>query len=376
MNLLLQPFITIPLTHLLLIVTFTTIGTIWAAAQHCIIYATIACAFIAGYCIYKNKLQALVLLFCVIASSLIIIARMHQQRTIYQSDQSFLKTKMSLTGTVKQINRSNLAQDQTNIIVQTNAIWNAKRSLKAPKKIALFFPSAYVKDIQEGDVVTVSDIKLEQPLVGGNYERYFIKEGFWATARCATYTPLFVQKNNCCLKTKILIRIQQHLPDHLTCLFDPLFLGKKEKNLQNLEIQHKSAYWGIAHHMARSGLHLSILLSLILLLLHYTYMPYFLRYLLCISMLLGYTIISQSSISFLRALCMILLHLFGKLCKQTPSGLHTLTITTLITLFFNPLHLFFLDFQLSFGITYIILWLFNIKNSKTIAFYQNHLIRF
>ena len=128
--------------------------------------------------------------------------------------------------------------------------------------------------------------------------------------------------------------------------------------------------------MARSGAHLAILFGLIMLILHYSQFAYIYRYILCIFLLSGYAIISQSSISFLRALFMILMHIVSKIFKKIPSSLHTLTVTTLATLFYNPMQLFFLDFQLSFGITYIIVWLFNIKNSKTIAFYRRRLVRF
>lgn len=376
MNTLSHLLFSIPLTHSLLILTTTTIITIIATTQQYLISLLSAYVILASYALYKNYVSWLLCLFCITMCSLLVIGRMQLQTHQYRSHQNFLKTCVTIQGTIEQINRSTLIKDQTTIVITTNNIYTKRAKLTIPKKIALFFPTEHVRNLQEYNTITVYNIQLEQAQPDSDYQRYLIKEGFWAVARGTNYTNYDIQIHPLHWQQKILLAFKQKLNTLSSSLFEPLFLGKKEKNIDGITIQHKSVYWGIAHHMARSGAHLAILFGLIMLLLHYTQLPYALRYFLCIFLLLGYAIISQSSISFLRALFMILLHIIAKLRKHIPSSLHTLTITTLATLIYNPMQLFFLDFQLSFGITYIIIWLFNIKNSKTIAFYKHRLVRF
>ncbi len=376
MNTLLQQLFSIPITHTLFLLTITTIATIVATTQHYLMTLFIAFGTICIYAIYKNRISLLLYVVCISIFSLLAIARVQDQIDRYRSDQSFLKIPVTVQGTIEQINQSTLIKDQTNLIIKTDLISNKNRTLLHQKKVSLFFPTEQIKNVQEYSSITICNIKLEQAKPGSDYERYLIKEGFWAVAHCTPSTPYTLQSCNLHLDQKILLSFKKQLNALSSSLFDPLFLGKKEKTIENISIQHKSIYWGIAHHMARSGAHLAILFGLLMLLLHYTQLPYFFRYGISIFLLIGYAIISQASISFLRALFMILLHIIGKLCNHIPSSLHTLTVTTLATLLYNPMQLFFLDFQLSFGITYIIIWLFNIKNSKTIAFYKHRLVRF
>lgn len=371
-----QSILSIPLTHTLLLVTLTTVLTIFATVKQYMLPLASFYVIIIGYTFYKNATSLLIPLLCIITSSLLIMTSINHQYASYKSDQSFLKNRVIIKGTIEQISHSTLTRDQTYFIIKTQAIFNRKNSLYAPKKICVFLPGDLSEKMQESDEVTIYEIQLEQPSSDSDYQRYLIKEGFWAAAHGTKYTQYSIKKKPMSLQRKIVTLFQQQIHKKAASLFDPLFLGKKEKTIENLEIQHKSTYWGIAHHMARSGAHLAILFGLIMLLLHYTQFAYLYRYTLCIFLLVGYALISQSSISFLRALCMILLHISTKIFGGVPSSLHTLTLTTLIVLFCNPMQLFFLDFQLSFGITYIIIWLFNIKNSKTIAFYRRRLVHF
>jgi len=376
MNNSIKSFLFIPLTHTLLIVAATTILTIFATTQHKTYFLASFYALAFFYTVYKNKTSWLITLMCIFMTSFLITARISHQLSIYKSDQSFLKTPLTIKGIIEQVNHSTLTKDQTTIIIKSSHIHTRQSSLKNSKKISIFFPTTFAQKIKEGDIITIYDIQLEQPKSQSDYELYLIKEGFWATGRSTKHTQFTCQKQPPSFQQKFLCLLKKQLSKKSRSLFDPLFLGKKEKNKSSLDVQHKSIYWGIAHHMARSGVHLAILFGLIMLLLHYTQFAYIYRYAACVILLTTYALISQSSISFLRALCMILLYIFAKILKKIPSSLHTLTLTTLLTLFYNPMQLFFLDFQLSFGITYIIIWLFNIKKSKTIAFYKQLFIRF
>lgn len=376
MNKLVQSLFSIPLTHILLCITLTTILTIFATIeQH--LFALVSCYIIfLIYALYKNLTTWVLIALCMNISSLLMITRINYQSSCYKLDQSFLKTNVTIKGFVQQVNHSTLSQNQTTVTINTTQILTKNQSLKTAKKILLFFPTTLAEKIEDEDFITIHNIQLEQPLQQSAYRDYLIKENIWAIGRGTKYNQYELKKHPISLQKKILSLLHQKLKKETTSLFDPLFLGQKEKCVENLHMQHQCTYWGIAHHMARSGAHLAILFGLIMFLLHYARVTYLYRYMLSIFLLLGYALISQPSISFLRALFMIFLHITAKIFKRIPSAIHTLTITTLVTLFYNPMQLYFLDFQLSFGITYVIIWLFNIKNSKTIAFYRHRLVRF
>lgn len=371
-----QSFFFIPLTHIFLLITVATGFTIFAKIKQCMILL-VSCYLIAiSYAVYKNITSLLVVLLCMITSSLLITVRINHQYASHKSDQSFLKNKTTIQGFVEQVSHSSLVKNQSTIFIKTSLISNKKNKLKTSKKICIFLPTNLAQKIQESNFITLYEIQLEQPSKENDYQLYLIKEEIWAIAYGTKYTRYYIKKNSFSLRQKILSQVYKKISKNTISLFEPLFLGKKEKTSESLNIQHKCLYWGIAHHMARSGAHLAILFGLIMLLLHYTQIAYVYRYFLCIFLLFSYALISHSSISFLRALCMILLHIIAKMFKQPPSSLHTISLTTLIVLFYNPMQLFFLDFQLSFGITYVIIWLFNIKNSKTIAFCKRRLVHF
>lgn len=172
------------------------------------------------------------------------------------------------------------------------------------------------------------------------------------------------------------MQLQKSLTGDTLKLFNALFLGIKEKSKEGLILQHNSIYWGAAHHMARSGIHLAILFALIMFFFLYIPIRYIYKYWFIMIALAGYTAISNPTISFIRALIMIIAHILCKLLNHKASSLHIITLATTATLLCNPLQLFFLDFQLSFGITYIIVWLFYIKKKQTIVFTKSNFVRF
>tara|TARA_Y100000588_G_scaffold382376_1_gene469727 strand:+ start:3035 stop:3970 length:936 start_codon:yes stop_codon:yes gene_type:complete len=307
--------------------------------------------------------------------SFIVTIRINQKFFDYNTHQELLNKTTTISGIIKEISHNTLTKKQTTLLVQLNNIKNHKQNILSNKYIYVFCPTSNTQEIQEDQKITLYNITLRQPPAYSNYQLYLLKENVWATTHCKQNAIYIETSNTVSFKQSIKNIISSSLETLSSNLFAPLFFGKKEKSIEGITIQHQSVYWGIAHHMARSGAHLAILFSLVMLLLHYTQMWYVTRYVICMLLLLGYASISQSSISFIRALIMILLHIICKVSLQMPSSLHILTLTTLVTIIYNPMQIFFLDFQLSFGITYIIIWLFTLKQSQTIAFQKGYLAR-
>ncbi len=74
-------------------------------------------------------------------------------------------------------------------------------------------------------------------------------------------------------------------------------------------------------------------------------------------LLLGiYYLLSWPSVSFIRACIAWLCYQGFSLTGKSTRALHIISLTTLIVLLINPYQLFFLDFQLSFGLTCVLAW--------------------
>lgn len=153
-------------------------------------------------------------------------------------------------------------------------------------------------------------------------------------------------------------------------LFSSLFLGYKwnEPIEKNRETFSPFKFWGISHYIARSGLHLAILIMLWHVIL--SYMPFAWhskQWILIISSLFYFTC-TWSSTSFLRALISFIIGRLFVCVKETAHFIHIIALTALCMLLYNPTLLFFLDFQLSFGMTFALAWLSNIPGlRKTLA---------
>jgi competence protein ComEC len=157
------------------------------------------------------------------------------------------------------------------------------------------------------------------------------------------------------LRDNIVNRLKNKMPDSCYTLFASLFLGAPDTGSAELK-EHFNA-WGIAHYLARSGLHVIIMLLIWNYLLRYVPMGLIKKNLLLSLVLVVCSALSWSSVSFTRAL---LSYLMGTLLFMSGFQQHALNMISficLLILVYNPFYLFFLNFQLSFGLTCVLAWL-------------------
>ena len=362
-------FYTIPFPHLLATITIATMATIFMALSgYSIIipplYVFSSCCAI----YYKKHHHTFALIVCMVFSTgvLLQIKNMYQK---YHSHQELFNKPITLEGVITNISNMHMTKEQTTLLLQTTHITNNQATpIICSQKILVYAPTKRTLNLQEGQTIAVHSITLSKPENGCAYEYYLIKERIWATAFITSNRISIKNQTSLPMHKKCFNIFSSHLSKSTASLFNPLFLGKREKNKQTSSIQHNSMYWGIAHHMARSGIHLSTIFGLLMTLLHLLRIRHSYRYALGALLSIGYFEITCPSISFVRALFMILFQLFSKINHFTYSSVHALTMTTLIILMHNPFQVLFLDFQLSFGVTCIIIWLFRAKYAKTIAF--------
>lgn len=299
--------------------------------------------------------------------------RYYQNRDLYFSKSELLEKNCNCVGIVQEIAPRLDEQESICIVMQVSSIQIRDQIHHVDKKIYIYLPFYTKLWLKNHQTIEVKNIILKHPR-STSYQEYLIRENVWAVAhpKWLSYSTikkptLFMQQIDeiCSLP----LSTTTHMMSQLThSMYLSIFCGKKIKSTTTTEMKKLFAYWGISHHLARSGLHLIILIGLLLFLLSFIPCSSFKKQWVIIILLLFYYATTYSSVAFMRAFYM---YLFYTACKQfhIPSNsIHILLITTLLVLMTNPHHLFFLDFQLSFSITLLILWFCKMKrNIKTIA---------
>ena len=136
-----------------------------------------------------------------------------------------------------------------------------------------------------------------------------------------------------------------------------IFLGQAQSLNNKTRILFEQ--WGISHYLARSGLHLVVLAALIIWLLGFCPLPLFVTRFIALAITILYHTLTAPSVSFLRAFMMNLALGGSFLLGTTPNALHVFSVVTLITILANPFVVFHADFQLSFGISGALIFVFN-----------------
>lgn len=212
--------------------------------------------------------------------------------------------------------------------------------------------------LKAGDSAEFKNLKFEN-IKNPEYEKYLLKENIHGITYCSSLVvTLLAQKKSIThyirqrflqleKKTSIMLSKNSYV------LFSSLFLGSK-KYSESLDLSIKDFFnrWGINHFLARSGLHVTLILFFIMFLGRLFLVPFrYLTLVTCFFMIL-YSLISYSSVSFLRAFIMSLLSLLCLVKRVPVNSLHLLTITSAILLIYNPFLSLFLDFQLTFLLTW------------------------
>lgn len=169
------------------------------------------------------------------------------------------------------------------------------------------------------------------------------------------------------LKSKrrnLLDTIQAKLSPYPASLYKTLFVGNLEDRFsenQHIKTTKEFSLCGIAHYLARSGIHVSIILIALYSFLQLVPCSFLLKKLLLLFILVLYALLSWTSLSFSRAFYYCLLR---ELCATLAipfSALHTFGLISFLIVLYNPAYIFFLDFQLSFGATLMLILIHEVE---------------
>lgn len=271
-------------------------------------------------------------------------------------------------------------QEHTNVLYQINGCISYKATVvdiekwydnKSVITLAIIKPTkaiikVYIRNstaLEVGDVLAIENLKLFAP-ENSHHEFYLKKEGLAATAysKNLNYTLLHRPTYNFWRflnqqKHRIIASINDKMGTTCAVLFYSIFLGVKHPNKKIFyDLRQRFNNWGLIHFLARSGLHLSCIALIIFFILRLFPIHIFIKKLLILCVLILYSLLTFSSVSFLRAFITNFLYTLYIITNKAIHPIHIFLITTLMVVVYNPYQLFFLDFQLSFGITFLILW--------------------
>lgn len=292
--------------------------------------------------------------------------RLHQQINFQKKQITTLcNKKIDCIGKISDIQNSKDRQSKTKLFFTIEQYKNSNTTLWEPfDGLALFYIDIRKNKLSVGDTIQIDSIQLKSSHANQSFNNYLIKEGIIATAFIKKKSYVILKKNKSSLlnwiwnkRKQLLDSIGAKLSQRTLALYSSLFLGNRteEKKQQEILVQ-QSKKWGTSHHLARSGLHLVIFIYILTLLLRLIPLPLIAKDITLLILCTLYHIFSWSSISFIRAFSTFLFYKSFSILRLPSHFLHILTLACGIILFFNPIQLFFLDFQLSFGLTFVLAW--------------------
>lgn len=226
----------------------------------------------------------------------------------------------------------------------------------------------YPTSVHVGDIVLIKDVTLKPTLPSAQHDKptyndYLLKENVFCSIFTTGSRPFIcINRPHWSIKRWIWnVRnttyetLKKKLSPIAGTYYGLIFLGNKQHDGID-DLKDTFNYWGLAHYLARSGLHIVLFIMIWTLILRL--LPIHLTIKSCLMMLIGiiYDYLSWSSTPFVRAYYAFLLTKIGEISYHHIYYLHTLSLICLWMLLFNPMHLFFLDFQLTFALTFALVF--------------------
>lgn len=223
-------------------------------------------------------------------------------------------------------------------------------------EIVLYRPAQWCKQV--GDCVLLK--KLVCARASLEQERYLLEHGLsgssWAVKKMILLLrPAWsVRRWFCDLRNWVVSSLKNKLSPRAYALFAPMFLGVKVYDAQTYDLFKQ---WGLSYYLVRSGIHLILIFFLLELLLRLLFIPFTLRALLTLIVCIVYSALTGGTIPFIRAVFALCLTQMCHMIKVPVHAVHLLNVVLVGCLVYNPYALFLLDFQLTFCLTYALLFI-------------------
>jgi len=217
--------------------------------------------------------------------------------------------------------------------------------------------------VHPGDTITIENFKLPS-YKKSDYTFFLCKEHIAGTLflsgkerltiesqpRFSFYRYIWNKKQD--INTLIMNQCNKETHSLVSCMF----LGNRNSIKNNIKIKENFNKLGITHHLARSGLHLVLFLFIWQLLLSLFFVPKKVKRFTLSFACFIYYVFSWPTVSFIRSLLLLALLGLSYINRIRTHAIYSLSAIFILFLCFSPAQLFFLDFQLTFFITFILLW--------------------
>ena len=364
----------IPRFHVALLACCMLIAGITAAHLLPFVYlaavlATLAIVLLSSAYWHQRWLVSVALVVALLAGA----GRYLQVRSRFnQTHASLHKRKLTLQATIDSIDKLDHARYGYAIVCSVRHVIDAQtqQALNVRPSFCLY-TRRKPDNLQVADCIELKDITLSTP-GDSPFSLYLYKQGHIGTLFMPMFCHTLIERPAWSLaraiahqKQLIFDRLRSTMDRPTFALFSTIFLGYKAPVKRTIE-QYKSKFkqWGISHYLARSGLHLVIFIMIWHLVLNFLPVGYGSAQVLLMLLVLLYALLTWSSVSFERALYMFLIYRCFTIAAIAADYVQVLVLTTFVVLLLNPLHLLFLDFQLSFGLTFALAWFTFIKGYK------------
>lgn len=304
-------------------------------------------------CIEHKNFKPTYLLTAVFSATLLLgFSLSHMSWHSWHVKATSLQRANKILGCVQEITKSVDKRGNfcTSIRLQIHAMHtNEWQSLQATARIYVGITS----DLVPGDCIMVSTVP--QIKYKPSRARWLQIQGVHASWYCPTLkasqltTTISWAICATSLREKILTEIKSHLSARAYSLFKTMLVGCKTS--YDRKFQQLFGVWGLQHILARSGLHLMIIVCLMRPLLHMLLLPYRIQQLFLCILLMFFTLITPGSNSMSRASLMLFIQSAAIMWGRKTLTLHSLLLSVLFLLLSNPWLLFALDFQLTVLLT-------------------------
>lgn len=319
------------------------------------------------------KVTNIVLMICFCIGGMSIYAlHSEKQRRLKNFFENHL---CSFRGTIHECRRCSSGRAREKIIFYFDKILpqNSSEWLRSSGQFEIYLKN--ISTLEVGDYIEIANLKIKpttfsQKLNNNpSFDFYLAKENIIATLHSDTLSYKLLSKPYFSIKKffsqqqeKFITSLSNKLSHDAFILFSAIFLGNKKQD--SFHLSHSFNTWGLSHYLARSGLHVVIITTLLELCILFLPISLIIKRIFLLLFLLLYWQLSWTSISFLRAMWVYVAASCAYFFQKSHIFLYLLLLVCFFSLCITPFYLFFLDFQLTFLLTIALSW-FNYYQSST-----------
>ncbi len=224
-----------------------------------------------------------------------------------------------------------------------------------------------IHNLRVADTIVIKNVQFKTPK-NHDFMQFLLKENIITSAQIHDCTIELANRPGYSWSRMVVEYKEKLLKNFRSCMdretflaFSSIFLGDPLAKKKEDALKSQLKRWGLFHYIARAGLHLVIFVSIWMFIFGLLPLPWAIRQILIILICSLYFFLTWPSIPFNRAFFTLIVVRMCGLFRLKTYYIPSLSLIALITLIENPVALFALDFQLSFGVTCALAWFNEIR---------------